>query len=60
MVEKTARGKRFFRVKDGAGNEWLCPFEALKHIQEATQEELNDCVEPNVVTRYAGDIQAER
>jgi hypothetical protein len=38
MVDKTTQGKRFFKVKDEAGNEWLCPLEALKNIQEATQE----------------------
>lgn len=60
MVDKTARGKRFFKVKDEAGNEWLWPFDALRSSEEATQEELDDCVEVDVVTRYAGDIQAER
>lgn len=60
MVEKAARGKRFFKVKDDAGNEWLCPFEALKSANEASQQELDDCVEADVVTRYAGDIEAER
>jgi hypothetical protein len=60
MSELVERGKRFFKVKDSAGNEWLCPLDALKHVQEATQEELDDCVELDVVTRYAGDIAAER
>ena len=60
MVEKAARGKRFFKVKDDAGNEWLCPFDALKSTKEATPQELDDCVEVDVITRYAGDIEAER
>lgn len=60
MVDQTARGKRFFKVRDDAGNEWLCPFEALKNAKEASPQELEDCVEPEVVTRYMGDIEAER
>jgi hypothetical protein len=60
MIDKVARGKRFFKVKDSAGNEWRCPIDVLQNVKEASQEELDDCVEPDVVTRYAGDIEAER
>jgi hypothetical protein len=38
----------------------LCPLEALKKTSDATQEELDDCVELDVVTHTAGDIEAER
>jgi len=55
-----ARGKRFIKLKDSSGNEWLCPLDAMKNTKDATQEELDDCVELDVVTRYAGDIEAER
>jgi|WetSurMetagenome_2_1015567.scaffolds.fasta_scaffold86166_2 hypothetical protein len=50
MIDKAARGKRFFKVKDSTGHEWLCPFDAMKNVQEATREELDDCVEHDVVT----------
>jgi hypothetical protein len=60
MVEAAVRGKRFVKVKDGSGNEWLCPLEALKKAKDATQEELDDCVELDVVTHTGGDIDAER
>ncbi len=40
--------------------EWLCPLEALKKATDATQEELDDCVELDVVTHTAGDIDAQR
>lgn len=59
-MEQAERGKRYFKIKDDAGNEWLCPLDALKHVKDATQEEMDDCVELDVVTRYAGDIEAER
>jgi hypothetical protein len=60
MVEAVARGKKFVKVKDGSGSEWLCPLGALKKAKDATQEELDDCVELDVVTHTAGDIEAQR
>jgi hypothetical protein len=60
MVEAAARGKKFVKVKDRSGNEWLCPLDALKKAKDATQEELDDCVELDVVTHTAGDIEAQR
>jgi hypothetical protein len=60
VSEMAARGKRFVKVKDSSGNEWLCPIDALKKAKDATQEELDDCVELDVVTHTAGDIDAER
>ena len=60
MVEAAARGKKLVKVKDGSGNEWLCPLDALKKAKDATQEELDDCVELDVVTHTGGDIDAER
>lgn len=60
MSEKSEHGKRFVKIKDGSGNEWLCPLDALKSAKKATQEELDDCVELDVVIHTAGDIDAER
>ena len=60
MAESALRGKRFVKVKDSSGNEWLCPLEALKKAKDATQEELDDCVELDVITHTAGNIEAER
>ncbi len=60
MSELKERGKKFVKVKDSSGNLWLCPLEAMKKASEATPEELEDCVELDVVTHTAGDITAER
>jgi len=60
MVERKELGKRFVKVKDSSGNVWLCPLEALKKASEATPEELEECVEWDVVTHTAGQIEAER
>jgi len=57
MVDKEVHRKKYVRLKDEAGSEFLCPLDALKRIKEATEEELAECVEGNVVGRYAGDIE---
>jgi len=44
------------RVKDNAGNEFICPLNALKERKSATDEELENCVDDAVVGRYAGNI----
>ena len=56
MSDETERGKPFVRVRDGAGNDWLCPSEALVDPKDASEEELNSCVDDATVGRYAGDI----
>lgn len=57
MAGKDLHGKKYIRLKDGAGSEFLCPLDALKSIEEATEAELAECVEGDVVGRYAGDIE---
>ena len=47
----------YVRVKDQAGNEFLCPLDVLKDVKDATKEELEDCVDDATVGRYAGDIK---
>jgi len=47
----------YARVKDQAGNEFLCPLDVLKDVKDATEEELEDCVDDATVGRYAGDIK---
>jgi len=47
----------YVRVKDGAGNQFLCPIDALKDIKKATDDEIENCVDDAVVRRYAGEIK---
>ena len=47
------------RVKDDAGNEFICPLNALKDRRSATNEELDNCVDDAVTGRYAGNINIE-
>jgi hypothetical protein len=57
MSDESVRGKPFVRVKDGAGNDWLCPLDSLVNPKDASEEELNSCVDDATVGRYAGDIK---
>jgi len=43
-------------IKDDAGNEFICPIDALKDRGSATDEELQNCVDDAVAGRYAGNI----
>lgn len=47
------------RVKDDAGNQFICPLKALKDPQTATDEELDQCVDNAVTGRYAGNLEIE-
>jgi len=47
----------WIRVKDNAGNEFICPIDALKEPRSATEEELENCVDDAVARRYAGNIE---
>ncbi|MDJ0722224.1 MAG: hypothetical protein QNJ04_11360 [Desulfobacterales bacterium] len=47
------------RVKDNAGNEFICPLDALKDRKSATEEELDHCVDDAVTGRYAAKLDIE-
>lgn len=59
-MESGGQSPKYLKVKDKTGNEFLCPLDALKSVKDATPEELEDCVEGDVVGRYAGDIEVEK
>ena len=46
----------FVRVKDMAGNEFVCPLNELRNVKNISEEELEDCFEGDVVGRYAGQL----
>ena len=56
-MKNSGREKRYVRVKDGAGHDFLCPIDALKDPKDATEEEIENCVDDATVHRYAGDIE---
>jgi hypothetical protein len=57
MMTDQEERKVYVRVKDGAGNQFLCPLEALKDIKKATDEEMENCVDNAVAERYAGEMK---
>jgi hypothetical protein len=49
----------FVKVTDAAGNEFICPIDALRDRASASEEELENCVDNGVVGRYASNIDIE-
>ena len=47
----------YVKVKDFAGNEYVCPIDALKNMKEVSEEVLDNCVDDATVGRYAGNIK---
>jgi hypothetical protein len=56
VMTETDRDSLHVRVKDEAGNEFLCPIDALIDKKDATETELANCVDTAVVERYPGNI----
>jgi hypothetical protein len=46
----------FVKVKDMAGNEFVCPLNELRDAKNVDAEELENCFEGDVVGRYAGQL----
>ena len=56
MADEVQREKPCVRVKRAADNYCLCPIEALKHPKDASEEELEHCVDYATVMRYSGGM----
>ena len=46
----------YVKVKDMAGNEFVCPLNDLRNVKKVSEEELENCFEGDVVGRYAGQL----
>ena len=46
----------YVRVKDMAGNDFVCPLNELKDPKSITAAESENCFEGDVVGRYAGEM----
>ena len=46
----------FVKVKDMAGNEFVCPLNELRDVKNVSEEELESCFDGDVVGRYAGQL----
>lgn len=58
-MAKKEKKDLWVRVKDDAGNEFICPLNALKDRQLATEDELDHCVDDAVTGRYAANLDIE-
>ncbi len=56
----SAKKDIYVRVKDGAGNDFLCPLEALKDPGDVTDDDLENCVDDGTVGRYASNIEVKQ
>lgn len=46
----------YVKVKDMAGNDFVCPLNELRDPKQLSETELDNCVEAVVVGRYAGQL----
>ena len=46
----------YVKVKDMAGNEFVCPLEGLRDARKISDAELENCFEGDVIGRYAGQL----
>jgi hypothetical protein len=60
MSAPTESRPKYVKVKDSSGSEWLCPLDTLNNAKDATQEELDECVELDVVHHNPSLIDFER
>ena len=47
----------FVLVKNNNGDNYLCPLDTVKDISSVNVDDIDDCVEEDVVGRYAGNIK---
>ena len=47
----------FILVKDSEGNRFLCPMNATLNQATGHPDEIDDCIEEEVVGRYAGILK---
>ncbi|KPJ78910.1 MAG: hypothetical protein AMJ54_01220 [Deltaproteobacteria bacterium SG8_13] len=55
-MSATKQKEAWVRVKDLEGSDFICPLSALKDPGQATEEELESCVDSATAGRYAGHI----
>jgi hypothetical protein len=49
--------KKFVLVKDSKGEKFLCPINAGQDLSSIRIDEEDDCVEDDVIGRYAGNLK---
>jgi hypothetical protein len=49
----------YFVVKNKDGAEYLCPLKSVRNRDAIADDEMNHCVEREIVERYSGNINSE-
>ena len=52
-----AEERTFTRVKGTDDNEYICPLEMVQNNTSLREDQLDDCVEADVVGRYIGHLK---
>jgi hypothetical protein len=55
-VRKKSNEGEYVKVKDMAGNEFVCPLNKLRDARKVSDAELENCFDGDVVGRYAGQL----
>ena len=56
-MSKNDAEHNFIMVKDSEGNRYLCPVNATPDHSTGHLDEMDDCIEEEVVGRYAGNFK---
>ena len=55
----TVKNQTYFVVRDQHGDDYLCPLNSVRNKETITDDELDSCVEKDIVERYSGNIDIE-
>jgi len=55
----TVKNQTYFVVRDKHGDDYLCPLNSVRNKETITDDELDSCVEKDIVERYSGNIDIE-
>jgi hypothetical protein len=50
---------KYFVVRNKNGETYLCPLNSVSNRETITDDELESCVERDIVERYSGNIDIE-
>jgi hypothetical protein len=56
-MDKESQETLYVKVKDFAGNDFVCPLDELRDPTSISEAEMENCVEDAVVGRYAGQLK---
>ena len=50
---------KYFVLRNENGDTYLCPLHSVRNRDAITDDELESCVEKDIVERYSGNIHIE-